>query len=153
VAVVGARMTGKTSLVKTFLTEKSRRGAAVIYVNLLGVRGIRDFISRLSQSVSSVASFREISLKLPFVEITQTFRLVENLFSQFKATKDVFIALDEVQELYRVSRQFLKLLKVIYDTYPNVTFIFTGSMFGLMRLLLGPELSPQCMDENPQSWN
>jgi AAA+ ATPase superfamily predicted ATPase len=150
VAIVGARMTGKTSLVKTFLTEKSRRGKTAIYVNLLGARGIRDFVARVSESVVSAASTREISLKLPFVEVTQTFRFVENLFSQLQAAKrDVLIALDEVQELCRVSRQFLKLLKLIHDTYSNVTFIFTGSMFGLMRLLLEPEASSPMYGRKP----
>jgi len=150
VAIVGARMTGKTSLVKTFLTEESRRGKTAIYVNLPGARGIRDFLARLSESVVSAASTKEISLKLPFVEVTQTFRFVENLFSQLQATKrEVLIALDEVQELCRASRQFLKLLKLIHDTYSNVTFIFTGSMFGLMRVLLEPEASSPMYGRKP----
>lgn len=151
VAVVGARMTGKTSLVKTFVAEKSRRGdTLVLYLNLLGARGIKDFVARLSEAVSSKVSSREISLKLPFVEVTQSSRLVENLFSQLRTTrKRVMIALDEVQELYWVSWQFLKLLKMIHDTYPNVSFIFTGSMFGLMHVLLQPEVSSPMYGRKP----
>jgi AAA+ ATPase superfamily predicted ATPase len=151
VAVVGARMTGKTSLVKTFVAEKSRRDdTLVLYLNLLGARGIRDFLARLSEALSCRVTSREISLKLPFLEATQASRLVENLFSQLRTTRRrVMIALDEVQELYRVSGPFLKLLKMIHDSYPNVSFIFTGSMFGLMRVLLQPEVSSPMYGRRP----
>jgi AAA+ ATPase superfamily predicted ATPase len=142
VAVVGARMTGKTSLVKTFVAKSRQDDTLVLYLNLLGARGIRDFLARLSEALSCRVTSRKISLKLPFLEVTQASRLVENLFSQLRTTRRrVMIALDEVQELYRVSGPFLKLLKMIHDSYPNVSFIFTGSMFGLMRVLLQPEVS------------
>ncbi|MEM4973231.1 MAG: ATP-binding protein, partial [Candidatus Hadarchaeales archaeon] len=99
VAIVGARMTGKTSLVKTFVAEKSRRGNVIaLYVNLLGAKGIRDFVAKLSESLSYKVTSQEISLKLPFVEVTKSLRLVEGIFSQLKSMKkDVIIVLDEVQ--------------------------------------------------------
>jgi hypothetical protein len=151
VAIVGARMTGKTSLVKTFVAEKSRRGDVMaLYVNLLGAKGIRDFVAKLSESLSHKVTSREISLKLPFVEVTSSSRLVEGIFSQLRSTKkDVVIVLDEVQELYRVSGQFLKMLKMIHDTYSRARFIFTGSMFGLMRTLLQPKTSSPMYGRKP----
>lgn len=152
IAIVGARMTGKTSLVKTFVAKKySQGGAIVLYVNLLGAKGIRDFVAKLSESLkSSKVVSREISLKIPFVEVTKSSRVVEGIFSQLKnMKKDVIIALDEVQELYRVSGQFLKMLKMIHDTYPRVRFIFTGSMFGLMHTLLQPEVSSPMYGRKP----
>lgn len=151
VAIVGARMTGKTSLVKTFVAEKSRRGNMIaLYVNLLGAKGIRDFVAKLSESLSYKVTSQEISLKLPFVEVTKSSRLVEGIFSQLKSMKkDVIIVLDEVQELYRVSGQFLKMLKMIHDTYPRARFIFTGSMFGLMRTLLQPKVSSPMYGRKP----
>lgn len=151
IAIVGARMTGKTSLVKTFVAEKSRRGDAMaLYINLLGAKGIRDFVTKLSESLSHKVTSREISLKIPFAEVTSSSRLVEGVFSQLRSTKkDVVVVLDEVQELYRVSGQFLKMLKMIHDTYPRVRFIFTGSMFGLMRTLLKPKTSSPMYGRKP----
>jgi len=149
VAVLGARMTGKTSLVKTF--AQASRGKIVLYVNLLGVRGIKDFASRLFEALggSRIVS-REISLKLPFLEIAKSSRAVEGIFSQLKGLReDLVIILDEVQELYRVSGHFLKLLKMIHDTHPRVRFIFTGSMFGLMRTLLQPSASSPMYGRKP----
>ena len=143
-------MTGKTSLVKTFVAKSRRDDTLVLYLNLLGARGIRDFLARLSEALSCRVTSREISLKLPSLEVTQASRLVENLFSQLRTTRRrVMIALDEVQELYRVSGPFLKLLKMIHDSYPNVSFIFTGSMFGLMRVLLQPEVSSPMYGRKP----
>ena len=48
------------------------------------------------------------------------------------------IALNEVQELSAITPRFLKLLAYIFNTYPNMTFIFSGSMFGTIRTLLNP---------------
>jgi len=52
---------------------------------------------------------------------------------------ECIIELDEVQELYAISGQLLKILANIFNTHQNLTFVFTGSMFGLIRTLLEPE--------------
>lgn len=149
VAVIGARMTGKTSLVRTFVGET--RDKIALYVNLLGARGIQDFASRLSEALGGSRTIsREISLKLPFLEVTKYSAAVEGIFSQLRGLKkDLVVVLDEAQELYRVSGRFLKLLKLIHDTHPRVRFIFTGSMFGLMRTLLRPGVSSPMYGRKP----
>ena len=149
VAVVGARMTGKTSLIRTFVRESRNRIA--LYVNLLGARGIQDFALRLSEALGGSKTLsREVSLRLPFLEVTKSSEAVEGIFSQLRGLKkDLVVALDETQELYRVSGRFLKLLKMIHDTYPRVRFIFTGSMFGLMRTLLRPSASSPMYGRKP----
>ncbi|MEM3648898.1 MAG: hypothetical protein QW506_07025, partial [Thermoproteota archaeon] len=43
VAVIGKRMTGKTSLLKTFSNENKG-----VYVNLLGARSIEDLVRKLA---------------------------------------------------------------------------------------------------------
>lgn len=148
-AVIGARMTGKTSLVRTFVGETKDKIA--LYVNLLGARGIQDFASRLSEALGGSRTIsREISLKLPFLEVTKYSAAVEGIFSQLRGLKkDLVVVLDEAQELYRVSGRFLKLLKLIHDTHPRVRFIFTGSMFGLMRTLLRPGVSSPMYGRKP----
>ncbi|MGQ9691851.1 MAG: ATP-binding protein, partial [Thermoproteota archaeon] len=43
VVVIGKRMTGKTSLIKTFANEKGG-----IYINLMGVKSVEDVARRLT---------------------------------------------------------------------------------------------------------
>jgi AAA+ ATPase superfamily predicted ATPase len=53
-----------------------------------------------------------------------------------KDVDNYIIMLDEVQELARVSIHLLRVLANIFNIYPNIIFIFTGSMSGLIRTLL-----------------
>ncbi len=59
------------------------------------------------------------------------------------------IELDEVQELSNVSGQFLKILANIWNTHRNIEFVFSGSMFGLIRTLLSPKSSKSPMYGRP----
>jgi AAA+ ATPase superfamily predicted ATPase len=59
------------------------------------------------------------------------------------------IELDEVQELSIISGHLLKLLANIFNTYPNTVFIFTGSMFGLMKTLLEPTSTSPLYGRSP----
>jgi AAA+ ATPase superfamily predicted ATPase len=73
---------------------------------------------------------------------------VQNPFQRFgmfwmrwRSGRDFVIELDEVQELAAISGQLHKMLGNIFSTYRNLLFVFTGSMFGLIRTLLEPEAS------------
>ena len=116
--VVGRRMTGKTSLVKTFAREF---GGA--YVNLMGVRGLEGLV----EALHSQASFklRELTLDLKLVKATWSRALMDS----FKAFEGSVLVLDEVQEL--ASPQLLKALKRAWDTYPGLRLVFTGSLTGV----------------------
>ncbi len=59
------------------------------------------------------------------------------------------IELDEVQELTVISGHLLKLLANVFSMYPNVVFVFTGSMFGLMKTLLEPGSSSPLYGRSP----
>jgi len=61
VSVLGKRMTGKTSLIKTFAIEKHG-----IYVNLLDSRGIEGFATKLLAQAGF--SLSEIGMDLKFVQ-------------------------------------------------------------------------------------
>ncbi|MDF2955212.1 hypothetical protein [Candidatus Alkanophaga liquidiphilum] len=52
VAVLGARMTGKSSIIKTAGTELSKQSFRFMYVNLLGVRSIDGFISAIADAIN-----------------------------------------------------------------------------------------------------
>ncbi len=123
VIILGKRMTGKTSVLKTFLNE-----VGGIYVNLMGVRSIRGLIEELLKHTGRVGL--EISLP-PILKLSWT-RLAVDVFSKLEGK---IIGLDEVQEL--PANYFLKLLKKVWDTY-NVRIVFTGSMIGIIKKLLEP---------------
>ncbi|MEM2179869.1 MAG: ATP-binding protein [Nitrososphaeria archaeon] len=125
VAVLGKRMTGKTSLIKTFANENKG-----IYINLLGAKGVED----LAKSLLAEAGLKldELTLNLKFMQIKWSKVLDE----AFQHVKDKIIVLDEVQEIS--SPQFLKTLKSILDKYSKIRIVFSGSYIGVLRRLLEP---------------
>lgn len=125
VAVVGKRMTGKTSLLKTFANENNG-----LYVNLLGARSIEDSVRKLA--AESGFKLEEVGLDLRFIQVKWS-RVLEDVFAR---VKDRVIALDEVQEVS--SHYFLKVLKNIWDKYRGVKIVFSGSYVGILRRLLEP---------------
>ena len=122
VIVLGKRMTGKTSLLKTFLNEVNG-----IYVNATGMRSIRELIAELMKHVRDL----RISIDLGLAKVTWT-KIVDDVFSKLEGR---IIGLDEVQEL--PSNYFLKILKRVWDTY-DIRFVFTGSMVGVIKNLIEP---------------
>ncbi|MBO3770141.1 MAG: ATP-binding protein [Candidatus Brockarchaeota archaeon] len=125
VAVVGKRMTGKTSLLKTFANENNG-----IYVNLLGARSIEGLVRKLA--AESGFKLDEVSLDLRFIQVKWS-RVLEDVFARIK---NRVIALDEVQEVS--SHYFLKVLKSVWDKYRGVKIVFSGSYVGILRRLLEP---------------
>ncbi|MEM2541149.1 MAG: ATP-binding protein [Candidatus Methanomethylicia archaeon] len=140
VIVLGRRMVGKTSLVKTFVKEHDG-----VYVNLSGVREFKDLI--LSIASQSGYALKDLGLDLKLLQFKWS-RLGEDVFSRLK---NKIIVLDEVQ--YVSSIHFLRLLKRIWDTYPNLRIIFTGSMVGLINKLLNPSPSSPLYGRKPAILN
>ncbi len=126
VAVLGRRMTGKTSLVKTFAKETGG-----IYVNLMEVRGLDGLAQALSQSLG--AELRELELRLVALRVRWA-KTVENIFAR---VGERVVVLDEVQEM--ASPRFLSLLKSLWDTYSELRLVFTGSYVGVLRRMLEPD--------------
>ncbi len=125
VIILGRRMCGKTSLLKTFLREVNG-----IYVNLMGVRSIRGFVVELMKVVRTL----RIEVNLGLAKISWM-RLAEDIFSKLEGR---IVGLDEVQEL--PPNYFLKLLKKLWDTY-DIKLVMTGSMMGIISNLLEPKPS------------
>lgn len=155
VAVLGARMTGKSSIIKTAGTELSKQSFRFMYVNLLGVRSIDGFISAIADAINRSKTLLDkakdflslvegvrigiggLSLTVPRAK--RPVRTAFEIFSALGSTKErIVVALDEVQELSSVSRPLLELLGRLFATHRNLLFLFTGSQFGLMRTLLEP---------------
>jgi AAA+ ATPase superfamily predicted ATPase len=153
VAVLGPRMVGKTSLLKVASTELEKARVRVVYVNLWGAKGTNGLLRALArglndeksvlQKIKDVAQRIEgVSVGTGGISMTITRRpmvtvwdLLETIGNQ---AGDCVIELDEVQELAAISGRLLRLLANIFNTHPNIVFIFTGSMFGLMKTLLEP---------------
>lgn len=133
VVILGRRMSGKTSLLKTFLSEVDG-----IYINLAGVRSLRGFIEELARHVRDI----RLSLSLGPLSVSWT-RLAEDIFSHLEGK---IIGLDEAQEL--PSNYALRLFKKIWDTY-DVRLVFTGSMMGLLHRLLEPGPSSPLYGRQP----
>jgi AAA+ ATPase superfamily predicted ATPase len=164
VAVLGPRMVGKTSLLKVASTELEKAKIKVVYVNLWGAKGTNGLLRALArglnneknilQKIKDVAQRIEgvsvgtggISISIPKRPMTTVWDLLQAIGNQ---AGNCVIELDEVQELAAISGRMLKLLANIFNTYPNIVFVFTGSMFGLMKTLLEPGPSSPLYGRSP----
>jgi len=168
VALLGPRMVGKTSLIKATNVKLEKNGTKTIYINLWGVKSTQGLLSALTESLNNQKSFLQkikstagnidglsfgpagISLSVIKKPMTTTRDLLASIGRQ---TDECVIELDEVQELYAISGQLLKILANIFNTYRNLTFVFTGSMFGLTRTLLEPESTSPLYGRSPAKMN
>ena len=153
VAVLGPRMVGKTSLIKVANKSLETAGIKAVYVNLWGAKRTQGLLNALAHGLNSskgllqkiresVGRIEGVSLGLGGLSISlskKPMRTAWDLFSVIgREAGECAIELDEVQELAVISGNLLKLLANVFNTYPNVVFVFTGSMFGLMKTLLEP---------------
>ncbi|MBC7107666.1 MAG: ATP-binding protein [Methanomassiliicoccales archaeon] len=163
-AVLGPRMVGKTSLLRVAGTELKRAKMKVVYVNLWGAKGTNGLLRALARGLNDEKSILQkiedaarriegvsvgtggISISISKRPMTTVSDLLEAIGDQ---AGDCVIELDEVQELAAISGRLLKLLANIFNTHPNIVFVFTGSMFGLMKTLLEPESSSPLYGRSP----
>jgi uncharacterized protein len=150
VVVLGPRMVGKTSLVKAVRTQLRIPGA---YVNLWGVRSVQGLVEGLVSGLNESASLRArlvraarridgiaagpsgLSLSAPRPPLKTAWDLLDLLGTE---NRGCLVVLDEVQELSSNAGALLKLLGNVFNTRPNIVFVFTGSLVGLSRTLLEP---------------
>jgi AAA+ ATPase superfamily predicted ATPase len=164
VAVLGPRMVGKTSLIKTANKKLEDAGIKAVYVNLWGAKRTQGLLNALARGLNSAKDLLQkikdtvgriegvsfgpggISISVSKKPMTTTWDLLAAIGRQ---DGDCVIELDEVQELAVISGHLLKLLANIFNTYPNIIFVFTGSMFGLMKTLLEPGSSSPLYGRSP----
>lgn len=164
VAVLGPRMVGKTSLVKATNTRLENAGIKTVYVNLWGAKRTQGLLNALARGLNSAKGLLQkieeaveriegvsfgpggISMSVSKKPMTTTWDLLATIG---RRGGDCVIELDEVQELAVISGHLLKLLANIFNTYPNIVFIFTGSIFGLMKTLLEPGSSSPLYGRSP----
>jgi AAA+ ATPase superfamily predicted ATPase len=164
VAVLGPRMVGKTSLIKVANAKLENTRMKTVYVNLWGAKGTHGLLSALArglnqeksilQKIKGVADRTEglsfgpggLSISISKRPMTTMWDLLTAIGKQ---AGDCVIELDEVQELSVISGHLLKLLANIFNTHPNIVFVFTGSMFGLMRTILEPDSTSPLYGRSP----
>lgn len=147
VIIGGQRGIGKTSLMKVVLNELSREGFRAIYVNARGgVTTLRDLLMMLINEINRSRLKLRLNVSLNFIVGSAGITLSRGGSRVFNSLlelllsidEDTVIGLDEVQELSRVSGQFLRILGNVFMSNPRVSFIFTGSYIGLVKTLLKP---------------
>lgn len=110
-------------------------------------RSVLQKIRSIAERIEGVSIGAEgISISLSRRPMTTMWDLLTAIGKQ---AGDCVIELDEVQELSVISGHLLKLLANIFNTYPNIVFIFTGSMFGLMKTLLEPKSTSPLYGRSP----
>jgi len=161
VAVLGPRMVGKTSLVKA---ANARIDRDAVYLNLWGAKGTQGLLNALVHGLNSsrgvlqkvrdgMERIEGLSVGPGGVSVAapkKPLRTMWDLLSIMGRQKGSYvIELDEVQELAVISGHLLKMLANIFNTYPNMTFVFTGSIFGLMKTLIEPKSSSPLYGRSP----
>src|SRR5579859_553531 len=148
--LLGPRMMGKTSLALAALHRAGRPG---VYVNLWGARGapglLNAFVQGLNANRTLLARVRRALQRVDGVSVgaagitlaarTHPMRTLWDFVGLIaEESERAIVILDEVQELASISGPLLKMLANIFATHPKVVFVFTGSYFGLLRMLLEP---------------
>jgi hypothetical protein len=164
VAVLGPRMAGKTSLIKAANVRLEKAGFKTVYVNLWGARRTQGLLNSLARGLNSSKGLLQkikdtlgriegvsfgpggVAIHAPKKPMVTTWDILGVIGSE---GGECVIELDEVQELAAISGHLLKLLANIFNTYSNVVFVFTGSLFGLMKTLLEPGPSSPLYGRSP----
>ena len=161
--LLGPRMVGKTSIAKVACNDLPRQYSSV-YLNLYGVNSSYGLLEALAHGISASRTLFE-KIK-DFLQRTEEFSVGADSFSIRVTNKPMtriwdliaaigsikhktVLVLDEVQELSVISGHLLKLLANIFNTYKNITFVFTGSMMGLIHTLLDPQPTSPLYGRSP----
>jgi len=151
IALLGSRMSGKTSLAKAVSRSLNAR---IVYADLTRVKGLRDVYSRIYTSLPQdvTSRLRETLEFLQAGPVSVEFRKptssLENLLRSLCDRRTVLI-LDEVQDVKTGVNHLIPIFHRLMNSCPNVSLIFTGSSIGLMRTLLEQEGDQPLAGRNP----
>ncbi len=150
ITILGPRMVGKTSLAKAAGSNLEKKKIAILYLNLWGVTTIPRLLqgivfalynssrlyARVKRFLSNIQQIKVGPVGITINDYTKPMSLAWEFFSVLgKHAGKIVVIMDEVQELSDVSAHLLKLLANIFNTYPRITFCFTGSQSGLVKSL------------------
>lgn len=163
IVVLGPRMVGKTSIIKVACNDLPKDYSHV-YLNLWGVKSAGSFLQALAHGINESRTLYEkiknvikktegfsvgptsFSIKIEKEPMTRIWDVMSAMGS---LKNNTVLVLDEVQELFPISGQVLKLLANVFNTYKNIIFVFSGSMVGLINSLLEPKSGDSPMYGRP----
>lgn len=129
IAVYGLRRTGKTSLIKVVLNSSKRKH---IWIDSRDISSREDFSSKLSDKINS---FKKISIeKIAFKGVGLSLNFLKKGLDYLGRSKAVLV-IDEAQLLKRLHLD--NTLAFIYDNYPGVKMVLSGSEAGMLMNFLG----------------
>ena len=161
--IFSPRRYGKTSLIKKSLKEN---GGKHIFLDMQLVVSPEDFAAQLLKRVyristvdklkNMIRSFRiipSVSVNPVSGEVDVSFRPsqagqksfedVLNLIDKLGSPANkIIVALDEFQEIFRISKDLDRLLRPVMQNHKNVKYIFSGSSESLIRKIFENKKSP-----------
>ncbi len=129
IAVYGLRRTGKTSLIKVVLNSSKRKH---VWIDSRDIASREDFNNKVSDKINS---FKKISIE------KITLKGVGLSLNFFKKGLDylnkhrIVLVIDEAQLLKRLHLD--NTLAFIYDNYPGIKMVLSGSEAGMLMNFLG----------------
>lgn len=129
IAVYGLRRTGKTSLVRVVLHSIRKK---YVWIDGRDVQSSSDFQVKIAEGIRRL---RRISIKKVEVKgVEISFDFVKEGLDYLNKNK-IILVIDEVQILKRINLD--NTLAYIYDNFPNIKIILSGSESGMLMNFLG----------------
>lgn len=129
IAVHGLRRTGKTSLIKVVLNSLDRKH---VWIDSRDISSRNDFYNKLSDEIDKFKHFKIEKLTLKGVGLSLNF-MKKGL--DYLNKHKIILVIDEAQLLKRLHLD--NSLAFIYDNFPNIKIIVSGSEAGMLKNFLG----------------
>lgn len=129
IAIYGLRRTGKTSLIKVVLNSMGRKH---VWIDSRDISSRDDFYTKLSGEIDRFKRFKIEKLTLKGVGLSLNF--VKKGLDYLNKHK-IILVIDEAQLLKRLHLD--NTVAFIYDNFPNVKVVISGSESGMLKSFLG----------------
>ncbi len=129
IAVYGLRRTGKTSLIRVVLHSLKKKH---VWIDSRGISSRDDFYKRLSDEIGKFRRLRIDSLSIKGVGLS--LNIMKNGLDYLNKHRFVLV-IDEAQLLKKL--QLDNAVAYIYDNFPKIKIIISGSEMGMLRSFLG----------------
>lgn len=129
IAVYGLRRTGKTSLIKVVLNSLRKK---YIWIDSRDISSKDDLYDKLLKEVHKLKRFKIERISIKGVELSLSF-FKKRL--DYLNTHKLILVIDEAQLLKRLHLD--KTLAFIYDNYPRIKVVLSGSEVGMLLDFLG----------------
>lgn len=129
VAVYGLRRTGKTSLIKVVLNSLRKK---YTWIDSRDISSKEDFYDKIQEEVNKLRRFKieKISFRVDELSLGLTKKGLDYLNKH-----RIILVIDEAQLLKRINLD--RTLAFIYDNYPKIKVVISGSEIGMLLNFLG----------------